>query len=182
MGTRISLAWAEISSVGCCVRGRNSAGRMYLTRGHDAEDRATATRTPTPGASSPAPISAGAFRMMVVRALVWARCSCGAVKSCASRSANDVVGDEVADVGRWQDADADHDGVAEHAGRCCCGADVVVELVPVVAVAGETVGEAVCGFTPHIWAIEPVASMTADDAVAAIGPNLQRYISGTLTG
>lgn len=33
----------------------------------------------------------------------------------------------------------------------------------------------------YIWAIEPVASMTADDAVAAIGPNLQRYISGTLT-
>jgi AcrR family transcriptional regulator len=32
----------------------------------------------------------------------------------------------------------------------------------------------------YIWQIEPIASMTEDEAIAAIGPNLQRYISGDL--
>lgn len=32
----------------------------------------------------------------------------------------------------------------------------------------------------YIWAIEPVASMSEDEIVAAIAPNLQRYIDGDL--
>ncbi|NTY58772.1 TetR family transcriptional regulator [Mycolicibacterium sphagni] len=32
----------------------------------------------------------------------------------------------------------------------------------------------------YIWAIEPVASMSEDEIVAAIAPNLQRYIDGEL--
>jgi Tetracyclin repressor-like, C-terminal domain len=31
-----------------------------------------------------------------------------------------------------------------------------------------------------VWKIEPVASMTDDEVVAAIGPNLQRYIEGEI--
>jgi AcrR family transcriptional regulator len=33
----------------------------------------------------------------------------------------------------------------------------------------------------YIWQIEPVASMSDDELVAAIAPNLQRYIEGDLT-
>jgi AcrR family transcriptional regulator len=32
----------------------------------------------------------------------------------------------------------------------------------------------------YVWRIEPIASMTEDEAVAAISPNLQRYVSGEL--
>jgi len=32
----------------------------------------------------------------------------------------------------------------------------------------------------YVWRIEPIASMTDDEAVAAISPNLQRYVSGEL--
>ena len=32
----------------------------------------------------------------------------------------------------------------------------------------------------YIWAIEPVASMSEHEIVAAIAPNLQRYIDGDL--
>ena len=31
-----------------------------------------------------------------------------------------------------------------------------------------------------VWKIEPVASMTDDEVVSAIGPNLQRYIEGEI--
>jgi len=31
-----------------------------------------------------------------------------------------------------------------------------------------------------VWKIEPVASMTDDEVVAAIAPNLQRYIEGEI--
>ena len=34
----------------------------------------------------------------------------------------------------------------------------------------------------YVWKIEPVASMTDDEAIAAIAPNLQRYVNGDLTG
>lgn len=34
----------------------------------------------------------------------------------------------------------------------------------------------------YVWKIEPVASMTDDEAIAAIAPNLQRYIDGDLGG
>jgi Tetracyclin repressor-like, C-terminal domain len=32
-----------------------------------------------------------------------------------------------------------------------------------------------------VWKVEPVASMSEDEVVAAVAPNLQRYIDGTLT-
>jgi AcrR family transcriptional regulator len=34
----------------------------------------------------------------------------------------------------------------------------------------------------YVWKIEPIASMTDDDAIAAIAPNLQRYVDGDLEG
>lgn len=34
----------------------------------------------------------------------------------------------------------------------------------------------------YVWKIEPVASMTDDEAIAAIAPNLQRYVDGDLGG
>jgi AcrR family transcriptional regulator len=34
----------------------------------------------------------------------------------------------------------------------------------------------------YVWKIEPIASMTDDEALAAISPNLQRYVDGDLTG
>ena len=33
----------------------------------------------------------------------------------------------------------------------------------------------------YIWKIEPIASMTEDEAIAAITPNLQHYVDGDLT-
>jgi AcrR family transcriptional regulator len=34
----------------------------------------------------------------------------------------------------------------------------------------------------YVWKIEPVASMADDEVIAAIAPNLQRYVDGDLTG
>jgi AcrR family transcriptional regulator len=34
----------------------------------------------------------------------------------------------------------------------------------------------------YVWHIEPVASMTDDELVTAVAPNLQRYVSGVLDG
>ncbi|WP_232073787.1 TetR/AcrR family transcriptional regulator [Mycobacterium stomatepiae] len=33
----------------------------------------------------------------------------------------------------------------------------------------------------YVWKIEPLASMTDDEAIAALAPNLQRYVDGDLT-
>jgi AcrR family transcriptional regulator len=33
----------------------------------------------------------------------------------------------------------------------------------------------------YVWKIEPIASMTEDEAIAAITPNLQHYVDGDLT-
>lgn len=33
----------------------------------------------------------------------------------------------------------------------------------------------------YIWKIEPIASMTEDEVIAAVSPNLQHYVSGDLT-
>jgi hypothetical protein len=33
----------------------------------------------------------------------------------------------------------------------------------------------------YIWSIEPLASMSEDEIVEAIAPNLQRYIDGDLS-
>ena len=32
----------------------------------------------------------------------------------------------------------------------------------------------------YVWKIEPIASMTEDEAIAAIAPNLQHYVDGDL--
>jgi len=34
----------------------------------------------------------------------------------------------------------------------------------------------------YVWKIEPVASMSEDEAIAAIAPNLQHYVNGDLAG
>ncbi|MFW3113206.1 transcriptional regulator [Mycobacterium haemophilum DSM 44634] len=34
----------------------------------------------------------------------------------------------------------------------------------------------------YVWKIEPIASMSDDDVVAAMAPNLQRYVDGDITG
>jgi AcrR family transcriptional regulator len=34
----------------------------------------------------------------------------------------------------------------------------------------------------YVWKIEPIASMSDDEAIAAIAPNLQHYVNGDLTG
>jgi AcrR family transcriptional regulator len=34
----------------------------------------------------------------------------------------------------------------------------------------------------YVWKIEPIASMPEQEAIAAIAPNLQRYVDGELTG
>ena len=33
----------------------------------------------------------------------------------------------------------------------------------------------------YVWRVEPVASMSEDDLVAAIAPNLQRYVDGDVS-
>lgn len=45
-------------------------------------------------------------------------------------------------------------------------------------IASQTIGLALMRY---VWKIEPIASMTDDEAVAAIGPSLQRYVNGDLT-
>jgi hypothetical protein len=45
------------------------------------------------------------------------------------------------------------------------------------------IGSQMMGFAlmRYVWKIEPIASMSEEDAVAAIAPNLQRYIDGDLS-
>jgi AcrR family transcriptional regulator len=45
------------------------------------------------------------------------------------------------------------------------------------------IGSQMMGFAlmRYVWKIEPVASMTEDEVIAAIAPNLQRYVGGDLT-
>lgn len=33
----------------------------------------------------------------------------------------------------------------------------------------------------YVWKIEPIASMSDDEVVAALAPNLQRYVEGDIT-
>jgi hypothetical protein len=35
-------------------------------------------------------------------------------------------------------------------------------------------------FMRYVWKIEPVATMTEDDIVAAIAPTIQRYLNGDI--
>ena len=37
------------------------------------------------------------------------------------------------------------------------------------------------GFMRYVWHIEPIASMSEQDILAAITPNLQRYIDGDIS-
>jgi AcrR family transcriptional regulator len=46
-------------------------------------------------------------------------------------------------------------------------------------IASQTMGFALMRY---VWKIEPIASMTDDEATAAIAPNLQRYVDGGLAG
>ncbi|MFZ0715694.1 TetR/AcrR family transcriptional regulator, partial [Mycobacterium sp.] len=46
------------------------------------------------------------------------------------------------------------------------------------------IGSQMMGFAlmRYVWKIEPVASMSEEEVVAAIAPNLQHYVDGDLTG
>jgi AcrR family transcriptional regulator len=57
------------------------------------------------------------------------------------------------------------------------GRDEDERLVRSGLVASQTIGFALMRY---VWKIEPIASMTNDEAIAAIAPNLQRYVSGDL--
>jgi AcrR family transcriptional regulator len=57
------------------------------------------------------------------------------------------------------------------------GRDEDERLVRSGLVASQTIGFALMRY---VWKIEPIASMTDDEAIAAIAPNLQRYVSGDL--
>lgn len=58
------------------------------------------------------------------------------------------------------------------------GVDEHERLIRSGLIASQTIGLA---FMRYVWKIEPIASMTDDEAVAAIGPSLQRYVTGDLT-
>ena len=58
------------------------------------------------------------------------------------------------------------------------GADEPDRLVRSGLISSQIMGLAMMRF---VWKIEPVASMTDDELVAAIAPNLQHYIQGDLT-
>jgi AcrR family transcriptional regulator len=64
-------------------------------------------------------------------------------------------------------------------GTSTLGADEADRLRRSGLIASQLIGFALMRF---VWKIEPVASMSADDAVAAIAPNLQRYIDAPLLG
>ncbi|OBH45805.1 TetR family transcriptional regulator [Mycobacterium mantenii] len=59
------------------------------------------------------------------------------------------------------------------------GRDERERLVRSGLIASQTIGLALMRY---VWQIEPLASMTDDEAIAAIGPNLQRYVDGDLKG
>jgi AcrR family transcriptional regulator len=58
------------------------------------------------------------------------------------------------------------------------GSDEQDRLVRSGLIASQMMGFALMRY---VWKIEPVASMTDDEAVAAIAPNLRRYVLGDLT-
>ena len=57
------------------------------------------------------------------------------------------------------------------------GSDERDRLVRSGLIASQTMGFALMRY---VWKIEPIASMTDEEAIAAIAPNLQRYVSGDL--
>jgi AcrR family transcriptional regulator len=58
------------------------------------------------------------------------------------------------------------------------GSDESDRLVRSGLVASQMMGFALMRY---VWRIEPIASMSEDEAIAAISPNLQRYVDGELT-
>ena len=58
------------------------------------------------------------------------------------------------------------------------GADERDRLLRAGLVASQTIGFALMRY---VWRVEPVASMTDDEVLAAIAPNLQHYIDGDLS-
>jgi AcrR family transcriptional regulator len=58
------------------------------------------------------------------------------------------------------------------------GADERDRLVRSALISSQIMGLAMMRY---VWAIEPIASMSDDDLIAAVAPNLQRYIDGDLT-
>ncbi|WP_459970401.1 TetR/AcrR family transcriptional regulator [Mycobacterium sp. MUNTM1] len=63
-------------------------------------------------------------------------------------------------------------------GAAQLGVDERERLVRSGLIASQAIGLALMRY---VWKIEPIASMTDDEAVAAIGPSLQRYVNGDLT-
>jgi AcrR family transcriptional regulator len=59
------------------------------------------------------------------------------------------------------------------------GVDEDERLVRSGLIASQTIGLALMRY---VWKIEPLASMTNEEMIAAITPNLQRYVDGDLTG
>lgn len=59
------------------------------------------------------------------------------------------------------------------------GSDEQDRLVRSGLIGSQMMGFALMRF---VWKIEPVASMSNDEAIAAIAPNLQHYVNGDLTG
>jgi Tetracyclin repressor-like, C-terminal domain len=57
------------------------------------------------------------------------------------------------------------------------GVDEHERLVRSGLIASQTIGFALMRF---VWKIEPIASMTDDEAIAAIAPNVQRYVDGQI--
>lgn len=59
------------------------------------------------------------------------------------------------------------------------GVDEHDRLVRSGLIASQTIGLALMRY---VWKIEPLASMTNEKMLAAITPNVQRYVNGDLTG
>jgi hypothetical protein len=59
------------------------------------------------------------------------------------------------------------------------GSDEQDRLVRSGLIGSQMMGFALMRF---VWKIEPVASMSNNEAIAAIAPNLQRYVDGDVAG
>lgn len=64
-------------------------------------------------------------------------------------------------------------------GESTLGADEDERLRRSGLIATQLIG---LGMVRYVWRIEPIASMSDDDVVAALAPNLQRYVDGDLAG
>jgi AcrR family transcriptional regulator len=63
-------------------------------------------------------------------------------------------------------------------GPATVGADDPDRLVRSSLIASQLLG---FGFMRYVWQIEPIASMSEDEILAAMTPNLQRYIDGEIS-